>query len=239
VVQQQVSIDIALPNDTTICENQTFELVPSTNASDLIWQDGSTNPTYLVNQSGTYTVTASRQGCSKSDSIVVQQVSIDIALPNDTTICEGDVLELMVNDNSIERVIWQNNFERNNFEIRESGNYQVTLFKEGCTQLFDIQVNTKSCQICNIVVPNVFSPNQDGINDELPWLSNCPLRSFEVQIIDRWGNVLYKSNDFSTTWDGTFKNKIVENGVYLVNIIYEFEDELKKRSATFSVQIMK
>ena len=61
------------------------------------WSDGSTAQTLSANLAGTYTVTGTdANGCSASDSMVIDVLTVDIA-QNDTTICEGDSLMLSIN----------------------------------------------------------------------------------------------------------------------------------------------
>ena len=231
-------VELILPNDTTICENQQLQLTPITNANQLTWQDGSTNPTYLVNQAGIYTVTASQQGCSKSDSVAVQQIVIELELPLDTTICEGTSIRLTIEAPDINKVIW-NGITSTSIDLEQAGIYQVKLFKESCSKQFELAVQTEICETCKLVVPNVFSPNQDGINDELPFLTNCPLQFFHIQIADRWGSIVYESNTPQVTWDGKFKGQIVENGIYTVLVVYQFMDAKASLLLTLPVQLMR
>jgi gliding motility-associated-like protein len=63
-------------------------------------------------------------------------------------------------------------------------------------------------------VPNAFSPNGDGHNDR--FYAIVPnLRQAELIIFNRWGEVLYRSFDLAAGWDGTFKEKPVQEGVYV------------------------
>ncbi len=78
-----------------------------------------------------------------------------------------------------------------------------------------------------IYLPNVFSPNEDGFND-IFYLSSANPSQFIIetfQIYDRWGQLVFNmentlANDPSSGWDGTFKGKEMNPGVfvYLINI---------------------
>jgi gliding motility-associated-like protein len=68
-------------------------------------------------------------------------------------------------------------------------------------------------------VPNIFSPNGDGYNDELLLFSACdfPLLIKHFQVFDRWGNLVYTSagSDIeSIQWDGATLGKPLSSGVY-------------------------
>lgn len=64
------------------------------------------------------------------------------------------------------------------------------------------------------VIPNVFSPNGDGINDkwEIRYLESYP--GCTVEIYNRYGQLLFRSVGYTTPWDGTYKGKPVPAGTY-------------------------
>ena len=63
-------------------------------------------------------------------------------------------------------------------------------------------------------IPNAFSPNNDGHNDEFE-LIGLSLNSGEVSIYSRWGERIYHSFDLAEAWDGTFRGRQVPEGVYV------------------------
>jgi len=66
----------------------------------------------------------------------------------------------------------------------------------------------------NIIIPNVFTPNDDGINDEF-WIPNSGFESFELVIYDRWGLKLFTTNSGDIRWDGrTRAGQEVPDGTY-------------------------
>jgi gliding motility-associated-like protein len=70
----------------------------------------------------------------------------------------------------------------------------------GC-EMFD-EVHIPACAPCNIAIPNVFSPNGDGINDQFIFSTSCQMRSFEAKVFDRWGNLITESRQPQAIWDG-------------------------------------
>ncbi len=66
-----------------------------------------------------------------------------------------------------------------------------------------------------IFVPNSFSPNADNINDILKVYSSNIENIRNFQVFDRWGNRLFVTKDFSVGWDGRFKEKVMDTGVYV------------------------
>jgi gliding motility-associated-like protein len=63
--------------------------------------------------------------------------------------------------------------------------------------------------------PNAFTPNGDGYNDVWqPWGNVIDPESFELEIYDRWGRVMFATNDPYEGWDGTFSGTPAPLGVY-------------------------
>ncbi len=74
----------------------------------------------------------------------------------------------------------------------------------------------------DIFVPNAFSPNNDGHNDELIVFGNC-IKDLVFRIYDRWGEMVYESFDTSNKWDGKYKGYSVTAGVF----VYQLSAKLK------------
>ncbi|NUO02174.1 MAG: gliding motility-associated C-terminal domain-containing protein [Saprospiraceae bacterium] len=102
-----------------------------------------------------------------------------------------------------------------------STQYCVTSTLNGCSDTACIQVMLdRSC--CKIYVPNVFSPNSDGINDTFFPFATCPFESYEFLIFDRWGTLVFQSNNPQNQWNGTFNDKASSSDTYLYTISYQF-----------------
>ena len=71
----------------------------------------------------------------------------------------------------------------------------------------------------NLIMPNAFSPNDDGKNDTYKVKSYQSLVEFHAVIYNRWGQKLYEWDDPAADgWDGTFHGKDVKQGVYFVDV---------------------
>jgi gliding motility-associated-like protein len=71
-----------------------------------------------------------------------------------------------------------------------------------------------------IYIPNVFTPDADGLNDVFkPAGVGLQNLNYKMQIFDRWGNLIFTSEDFNEGWDGTYKGKPVPVGVYAYYIV--------------------
>jgi len=206
-----------LPADTFLCQGDTLQLNAYQPGVSYLWKDGSKNPLFPVHQAGLYSVTYRNGNCTLKDSVQVSQiVAPKIALGNDTTICQGDTFSYHLNGIEPGTIIrWQDYSTKAIYQIGGPGKYFVTL-KNACGATVD-SVNIKSmvCE-CDFFVPNVFTPNQDSINDIFIPIG-CPynLREYQFIVYNRWGELIFKTNDRLKGWDGKFRGERCIDGVYL------------------------
>jgi len=82
---------------------------------------------------------------------------------------------------------------------------------------------------CKLKVPTGFSPNGNNINENFHVLNNCDLEKFSISIYDRWGELIFTSDDLNSYWDGTYKGENSELGVYTWYLNYKLkgDDNLK------------
>jgi gliding motility-associated-like protein len=95
--------------------------------------------------------------------------------------------------------LWSDNSTDSIFSPTESGQVFVTVTDFNGCESFDL-INLEFAD-CTVDVPNVFTPNGDGLNDA--WFVDLdrPL-FFEVVIYNRWGRIVYESNSHLLAWDG-------------------------------------
>ncbi|MEM9023006.1 MAG: gliding motility-associated C-terminal domain-containing protein, partial [Bacteroidota bacterium] len=213
------NVQIELGNDTTLCPGETVLLDPGQPGLNYTWSDNSTGNTLTANASGLYVAEAT-DGCTTDrDSVVVTVAdSLLVDLPEDTTICEDSTLVLRA-FNPGATYQWQDGSTDSLFVVDTSGNYRVTVFRDGCEASDSLRVSEDrfSCIVdidCQVDVPNVFSPNGDGFNDEFRVFSTCTFQSFRLTILNRWGHTVYDSENPNIGWDGTANGQRVPAGVY-------------------------
>ena len=88
---------------------------------------------------------------------------------------------------------------------------------DGNTQTFNDRVLSDCrCQgeKINIFVPNAISVNEDGINDKLEIFTNTEVESFNLKIFNKWGTLIFESEDINNMWDGKFRGEHVNTGTY-------------------------
>jgi gliding motility-associated-like protein len=70
------------------------------------------------------------------------------------------------------------------------------------------------CNTPHVFIPTIFSPNGDGINDIL-YVRGEGIEFMQFVIFSRWGQKLFESSNQTLGWDGTFKGKHLDPGVYV------------------------
>ncbi|MFM2191978.1 MAG: hypothetical protein RLZZ118_935, partial [Bacteroidota bacterium] len=73
--------------------------------------------------------------------------------------------------------------------------------------------------ISQLVIPNAFSPNGDGINDEFA-IQLPPHTNFHLRIFNRWGNEIFTSTAIQNKWNGKYKNVDVPMETYFYTLTW-------------------
>lgn len=99
------------------------------------------------------------------------------------------------------------------YTFMTNGSYQVKLWvsNDRCTTdsvVFDISISSSQ-----LLVPNVFTPNGDGINDEFRVMYRS-LAEFHCWVYNRWGKLVYEWDDPAKGWDGTINGRPAAAGAY-------------------------
>ncbi len=127
------NLDVDLGDDATICSGGSLVLDPGLGGTaSLEWQDGSSNPTFTVTETGEYWVTVDQGGCLLQDTIEVTVFDMGIELGNDTLICYGTSLVLDPGAGTA-ALEWQNGSSGPTFTVTGPGAYWVEAQENGCT----------------------------------------------------------------------------------------------------------
>lgn len=210
-VELDNALVIDLGNDTTLCAGTPLTL--SVNSTDVLWSTGSTSASILVSAAGTYWVEVAGNCGSVADTIaVLYQAPPVVNLGPDTAICPGDTLVLSVDD--AYPVEWSTGSFSSQLHVVEPGTYVVQVHAGPCAANDAVTITLASCAIPGIYVPNAFTPNGDGFNDLFQVVSLLKPRDFVLRIFDRWGEVVFETEEIEGAWDGTSHGKPVPIGVY-------------------------
>ncbi len=124
---------------------------------------------------------------------------------------------------------WQDGSEDRFYEVENSGLYNVMVTKDGCINFDSIYISKGSVKIA---IPNAFSPNGDGQNDEFGAISNEPLVEYQLLIFDRWGKLIFESHQIEQGWNGRYNGEECPLGTYAWKISYSYYNTSEIESKT-------
>ena len=151
-------------------------------------------------------------------------------------LCEKDVALLQVVTNA-DSLLWSTGDTMRNIAVSATGLYSVSAMLGDCKAYQEQEIEI-ICP-CSLFLPNFFSPNGDGINDEyIPQVTE-ELNSFSMVIYSRWGNVVFRTEEFRA-WDGKHNGRDASAGVYFCVVEYTCKyNPTKKRFAQSSITLMR
>ncbi len=229
---------LSLGNDTTFCENESILLEVNPNFDTYSWNTGDIDNNMLIENYGTYTIEAQNACETIRDTIVIfPPPEIWVQLPLDTVIGLGESIFLNpITSSGNSTYHWQPEslvscFDCPTVEIDglQNNTFTVTISDEfGCTAT--TQINVIISEKRGVFIPNAFSPNGDLQNDIFTIYGGNEVEKIEqLQIFNRWGALIFEQkniipNDETLGWNGFFKGKKMNTGVYVVLAIVTFKD---------------
>lgn len=113
-----------------------------------------------------------------------------------------------------------------NVSTKETRDFILTVTDSNGCQGRDttyVYIDRPFCDDYHVFVPNAFSPNGDGINDELKVMGKG-IESFEMVIYNRWGEQIFRTKSKDNGWDGTYNGKVLDPAVFVYKITGYFID---------------
>jgi gliding motility-associated-like protein len=71
-------------------------------------------------------------------------------------------------------------------------------------------------------MPGAFTPNSDGLNDNIRPIISGRIESFQFVIYNRWGQIVFKSTNASLAWDGRYKGVAQQTGIFIWTCNFKF-----------------
>lgn len=204
---------VQLPTDTILCNQSTLLLDVTQTAATYIWQDGTDQSKMLISKPGEYIVNVTVNGCTTKDTCLVNFESTpNISLGGNISKCSEDTLRWDISfPNS--QYLWQDGTTLPIYYATNAGLYSYTVNNYCGTSKGIINLSTHPC-LCMVDVPNIFSPNGDGINDEFKPIFSCTPSFYHLMIFDRNGEPIFETKDSNESWKGKYKGKQVPIGTY-------------------------
>ena len=227
--------------DTVICMGQaiTFKGVYSDLGDTLIsWGFGDGNATvgmdpivHSFEKEGLFTVNLNVKYRSCPENSASRTVRVfnlpSIYLGPDQAMCPGGEAIKLVDDrnqvNNRTKWRWNTGETTPGITVVKPGTYAATVTVDGCSASDTVFVQRD----CYMDIPNVFSPNGDGTNDNFfpRQLLTRGVITFKMEVFNRWGQMVYESSSIDGRgWDGKFNDIDQPQGVYIYRIDAKFKD---------------
>jgi gliding motility-associated-like protein len=226
-------------SSTTICPNETATLTVTGGSAPYSWSNSSNTGSVVTTNGGTVTVSNTNSCGTATATIIVTVTNLNASL-SANPISGTTPLTVDFTNNSIGATtyLWDfgNGTSANTQTVSSQtynvvGSYVVYLLvtSGSCLDLDSLTINVLN-QAGTIVIPNVFTPNGDSINDVFR-VNGFNIIDFNCTIFDRWGLQMFAWEGIKNGWDGKTNDKDVPDGTYFYIINAKDIDgaEIKKQ----------
>ncbi|MCZ4408443.1 gliding motility-associated C-terminal domain-containing protein [Cryomorphaceae bacterium 1068] len=226
-----------IATDAPVCtgESLSLEVLNAAGGVDYVWLtptgdvlqgDIVSYSISALDQEGEYLAYANLEDCiSDTAGIDVSLFETrQVNLPPDTSLCYRPDF-IVAPDTLFDSYQWSDGTNDSIYNPELESSLMVSLVATDFNGCRSVDIIIIQFADCTIQIPNVITPNGDGLNDE--WIIGLdqPL-FFEVVVYNRWGRIVYESKDFTTYWDGTNdkSGELCSEGVYFYIIrVNDFE----------------
>jgi gliding motility-associated-like protein len=217
---------VELGADTVLCEGDQLIISAAQPQCMYQWNTGATTSAIGVTLEGSYSVVVSNGYCQVNDLINIYfnprplpltSVSVQACLEEEPRYVELDA------ENNGSQYLWSTGEVSQIIRAQATGTYTVEITNNfGCSRTASIEV----IEYCpsTIFAPNTFTPNTDGLNDLfMPVGRN--IEKIQFAVFDRWGIMIYYTEDLAKGWDGTYMGENVPDDTYVWKLNYRTKEE--------------
>jgi len=212
----EVAVEI-IASQVEACEGQTIELSVVGNFSSVLWSNNATTNSISVTHTGDYSVSISAGGCSATDEIAISFKPAPIANAGEDLVsdCENGLQLVGSGVGSLSWVPDATLNVSNDSNVAFVSPFQTTYYRlvatsGGCTASDEVLVEV-DCS--SIFIPNTFTPDGDGLNDFFK-IEVRGVSKYHLCIFNRWGELLFESQDPSDVWNGGKQDYYAPDGIY-------------------------
>jgi len=208
---------VDLGPDSTLCDGESLTLAGGT-ASSYLWSTGATGQSIAATANGTYWLQAGNDHCISSDTVEVSFLAVPApSLGSDTVICIDATLTL--NGGTASSYLWSTGETTATITVAQAGTYWLVSNNAQCSGSDTVEVGLENCLIV-IEMPNVFTPNGDGLNEFFVPIKYEGILQADLRVYNRWGVEVYYNDNVLAGWNGLSKGKACPAGTYFWVVRY-------------------
>ncbi len=225
--------------DQLVCNNSITLFRTTADFTRYRWSDGTTDSTLTAFSPGLYWVdTWNVCGNLQSDSIRLNvQPLKEVELEADRNLCAGDTLHVSIP--SFTQLKWSpaqglncDTCQSIILKPDRTTRYYVTARFGNCSSVDSILITLEDCKPFSVYVPNVMSLSST-VNTQLhPFFSSrTELLAYQFEIYDRWGELVFRSQDTQQSWNGTKNGQWGNQGVYVWTLRVRYRENGQEKGA--------
>lgn len=225
----------SIGRDTMICPGKIYTIQATAGYENYLWSNGEKIDSLIVSTPGIYYVSAEDYcGVKSYDTITISGLPRQFSISYSGKICSFDTATI-----SIDPLFKNYNWEPGDKALLSHGT-QLLLFPitttdyiitaeafPGCIVRDSVKVVVDNCP-SEIIFPNAFSPNNDGLNDEFKPVVSRKLKLYRLLIYNRYGQNIFQSTNPANGWNGSYRNELVNQGIYTWVCEYSFPNSTQK-----------
>jgi len=218
-------VDISVRPDTTICEGGSVQLYGS-GTGTVFWTDLiGDSPIVAPMQTAKYIASVTNICGTAKDSVMIYVDHIPyFSLGEDTIVCEQHPITIGIEPHENNQYLWSNGHRSSQIQINDPNIYVLGVTQGVCSFSDTIVIGPG---FCNWWMPNAFSPDRSGYNEVFK-PEGVELLQYEMIIYDRWGRIIFQTEDWNQGWDGTIDHERAPVGTYIYQIWGELSNVKSK-----------
>lgn len=144
---------------------------------------------------------------------------VDFMLGDDQVVCENTEVQLSLSGNDYTSFLWSTGSTEPTIATNEPGIYSVVATNGNCTTSGEVRIDWFDCEV-RLDMPNIFTPNDDGLNERFVPISHNYVDQGRLLIFNRWGQSIFEGELFAG-WNG----EGFTTGVYYFKVYYSGKDK--------------
>lgn len=213
-----------LPPNVSFCDN-TPQRVTAAEYPNAVyrWSNGATTASIEPSVSGSFVLTVTLGACRAVDTLNVRIFEAPrLGLRPEVPLCVAEQVTTVLDPGTGTGWTYRwspTNETTRNITVSRAGIYTVLVeTPDGCNSRLSSEV-IERCEP-RIYVPDLFTPNGDGANDRLD-VYTAHIAEFDLKIYNRWGEVVFATNDANDKWDGQYRGLVYPPQSYAWVITYK------------------
>lgn len=221
-VQIDSYISVETPQEMTICDGETIEIIASNPG---MWNTGFFGQSLSTSAPGLYSITVQSGQCTAtSETIVFERFSPTVELPDFVSFCEGESVILEPEIFFADNYLWSDSTIINNNRIN-TGGWHILEVSNDCGVARDSTLAILEFCESGLFIPNAFTPDGNGINDG--WVvKGSRVSNVKIFIYNRLGDLIWFSEELEDPWIPDEKDVGIDAYTYRVEAINYFGEAI-------------